>query len=273
MNTKMVLVNGAWVLVAGACFAVGRMQMGSGAAGSSVRGGGEGGVPVTVSEMMAGATGGDGGRDGTGVRLKGGEPTVVETMLRMGSLSGDGMKEVIAEALKESDPLQAQLLFTQILQSMTPENAVAAMEALREAPRGRTRDQQMGMFHYVWGQLDGAAAASFMAAMEGRERDWASRGVMSGWASKDPTAAMEWLEGMEDDEARSRARGGLVSGMARADVGMATDYALKREAAEDRDADDYMREIAREVLREGASKASVWIDQLPDGEAKGGCDA
>ena len=131
--------------------------------------------------------------------------------------------------------MQAQLLFTQILQAMTPENAAAAMAALREAPRSRTRDMQMGMFHYAWGQLDGAAAAEYTAKIEGRERDWASRGVMSGWASKDPAAALAWLESMDDEQAGDDAREGLVSGMARADVEMATEYALKREAMEDRD--------------------------------------
>lgn len=251
-----------WLVIAVAAFAFGKFQ-GSGSSSGEAAAGTSGakldskvvrpGMARSAREGGSEARG-DGGRSGIAGR----------------EVSADQMKEAVAKILGVTDPIDRQRQFTELLESLTAENAEAAVQALRDAPRSRWNwGQEYSLLTYAWGRLDGPAAAAYAAGLEGRTKEWTMGTVMSGWASEDPETARAWVEAIENPDERSRVTRGLVTGLAHRDVSAATDYVYSLAEAGASRTGDYMDTIVRQQLTQGIDTAASWADLLPDGDLKG----
>ena len=180
-------------------------------------------------------------------------------------LSSEMIEALTAEAINEPSPLKRSLAFSKLLDSLTPENALIVMEAMKE--HDATNDQ-WELFRYAWGAMDPAEAMRQAAALDRGEQK-AIKETLTGWASANPADARDWVESLDDEDARSRYLAELVSGMADNNIEMATDYVL--ELAEDgvSRAHRYIDAVVREQLRSGDITATVaWTEALPNEELK-----
>jgi len=201
----------------------------------------------------------------------GGREIMERLLAAQAAVSPENMELAIQKAAEESDPIQSNLLFAQLLQMLTPENAKAALESLTEVPRNSLTDTQLRLFRFAWGQVDGPAAADHVIeTLDGRSRGWAAYSVMAGWASNEPEAAIAWTGKIEEERQRDSFYRGIVGGLAKTDPDFATRLAMERHAAGDRDADDYISTIAREQLRLGLDTVTPWIDSITEPELKQG---
>lgn len=180
------------------------------------------------------------------------------------------MPDAVAEVLAVTDPIERQRQFSELLASLTAENAEAAVRALRDAPRGRWGwGQEYSLLTFAWGRLDAPAALEFASELDGRTKAWTIGTTLAGWASESPAEARQWVENIEDDGERSRATRGLISGLAQRDVDAATQYVYSLEEAGADNTDDYMETIVRQQMSQGREVAMQWADALPDGDLKG----
>jgi hypothetical protein len=148
---------------------------------------------------------------------------------------------------------------------MTPENAGQIREQLLELGAG---GDEWRDFNYAWGAIAGEEALAF--ASESEEEDMEA--VMSGWAAAKPQEALALLENLPEnyEDQRRQITQSVVTGLADADQGMATDFVLRLAADGNDRADNWMRIVANEALRSGGvEEASAWADGLPDGDVKG----
>jgi hypothetical protein len=182
-----------------------------------------------------------------------------------GTTQGLGIEALIEKAFRDPNPITRRLAFSRLLESMTPENALALRERLvaMEAGGSEWRD-----FNYAWGALAGREAVEF--AMNSKEEDLSA--AMSGWASANPAEAIAMLnnlpEGMADNKAQLAES--VIAGLADHDLAMATDLAVKLASEGIGNADNLIRTVANEAIRTGgAAGAAAWATSLADGPLKG----
>jgi hypothetical protein len=184
-------------------------------------------------------------------------------------LSPETMKEAVAEALRETDPIKSQMLFSRLMQELTPENATAALAMIRENVGGFEGGRFTGLLAYAWGAVDPVSAMAELGKTTGdRGGRFGQGSVLSGWASKDPAAAIAWLDKQEGDN-KDWLTQSLVSGLAKSDPQAAFKYAsgLKDDGDRTRSAET----IARELIRTGGlDQAATWLGQLTDVNMKRG---
>ncbi|NIP97290.1 MAG: hypothetical protein GWO24_29200, partial [Akkermansiaceae bacterium] len=203
-------------------------------------------------------------------RRAGSGPGVTRENSRGKSLSPGGMEEAMTSVLAETDPIKRQRRFSLLIESLTAENAEAAVRALQEAPRSRWNwGQEFSLLNYAWGRVDGPAAVAFAKEQEGRTREWTMSTVLAGWASNNPDEAKKWVAGIEDKEEQRNFTRGLVYGLAQRDVDAATSYVLSLPRTDDNRPAEYMSHIARQQLSQGVEIAAEWSSSLPDGKLKG----
>ncbi len=191
-----------------------------------------------------------------------------------GPLSPDKMKAAIAEALAESDPVKAQLLFARLMEELTPENAPSVLAMIRE--KGGFGPENFGflrMLAHTWGGIDPAGAMKGISEGPGGGPGGGRFGqgfVLAGWAAKDPEAAIKWLEknpaeGREGDMMNAM----LISSLARSNPEQAMAYA--KGLKDDNSRQDAAQTIARELMRSGSiDTATDWLKSLTDDSMKKG---
>lgn len=253
------LIHGFWLLIAIGAFAIGKMQQGSPdpTTGSTERSARDSSRPPSSSKST---------RDGAAARTPGGKSSPLGTGR---ALTAEAMKLELTKVLAETDPIIRQRRFAELLESLTPENARAAVQALQDAPRSRwSWGQEYSLLTYAWGRLDGPAAVAYARDLEGRTREWTMGSVLAGWANAEPDAAKQWVSGIEDADERSRFTRGLVYGLAQKNVEAATSfvYSLNPESSR---RGEYIGSIARQQLSQGIDAAATWSATLPDGDLKG----
>ena len=261
---KILLINAAWVLVAGGAFLIGKKQ-GQGVGSAE----GEGGSDRIVRSTARGESGGGGGRFKSGGdegHQRGARATLSGSAVGM---SEEDMVVALEKVLKETDPLKRQKAFAKLLESLTAENAESAAEMLRKAPGGRWSVwQEYSLLMHTWGRLDGQAATEYSNHLEGRAKEWSVRRALAGWATEDPESAKAWVNAVEDKRDWQRYTRGLISGLAQYDVNEATSYVLSIEPEkQDR---EFMEVIAQHQLSQGIDVAADWAEALPDNQMKGG---
>lgn len=203
-----------------------------------------------------------------------------------GKISAKSMSDAVQEALRESDPVKATLAFAQLMENLTPENAAAAMKALRDGANGMDNMRFMTMLGYSWGKIDGAGAMKALSENRGGGRDGFARGsVISGWANANPDEAIKFVQAEKAKQAADgnnaqggRGRGGpggpggqgglergLVSGLASKDVDQALKYVM---GLDEKERGQYSGVLAAEKLKEGIDSAATWAKDLKDPNMK-----
>ncbi len=181
-------------------------------------------------------------------------------------VGADGnLDSLIAQALRDPNPIMRRLAFSRLLESMTPENAAAIRAQMLElgADGGQWKD-----FHYSWGAMSGKEAFDHAATTP--EGDLAD--TMTGWAAANPTEALALLDNLPQElqGQRDELIASVVSGLAHRDLAMATDLVLQLGGQGNERAANLMEIVARETLRtDGPEAASAWAATLPDGALKG----
>ncbi len=178
-----------------------------------------------------------------------------------------GQRDALAKrAFTDPNPLSRNQAFSQLLDSLTPENAPALLESLTT---NRASGDQWRLFLYAWGATDGPAAIAHAETLQGGRKDRFLEAALPGWAGKNPSAATTWLESLEEGDAKNRQRANLVAGLADHDIALATAYALNRATLGDKQAETYLHTVAEEELRKnGPAAATTWGQSLPDGKLK-----
>lgn len=213
-----------------------------------------------------------------------------------GSMNATNMTGAIKAMASENDPLKKTAMLTAILDQLTPENAKAAFEAMREARRnqrggwGRGGGDEMRLLLNAWGRIDGEAAISELTALAEAERaereanGGGDRGrgrggdstfdiysVLSGWATKDSTAALEYVNSLEgDDRRKGMYTSGIVRGLMINGVDDAVSFISELPSDDNGTRARYMSTVAEEMLEQGIDSAAQWADSLNDDELKGG---
>jgi len=180
-----------------------------------------------------------------------------------GRLSPENMATAVAEAMHDPDPVRGLRHFTQLLENLTPENAVAALQLLRAESGGKGPSPWLSMLCSAWGAQDGVAA---MASLSGRRERGAA---ITGWAGRDAAAAEQWLATLPkdtSDEERRALQYGFVRGLSRRDASAALEYVAGRSEG---DRADLARVLAGEQLTRGTRAAAGWAMELKDTAMRG----
>lgn len=188
-----------------------------------------------------------------------------------GSISPERMTEAVQGALRESDPVKSMLYFAQLVKELTPENAPAALKAVREGPAGMESMRYMSLLAHAWGEKDGAGAVAALDQVRGRESGWAKSTALAAWAASDPKAALQWMQehtakqaeqgGNRDGREDGALTRGLISGLARQDIDGALNYLM---TLKEDQRGEYVGVLAEQKLKEGADTASNWALGLAD---------
>lgn len=257
---KTILTHSVWGACAVTTFAAGYLL----AKPSPDRAGGNSSGPRTAARLQA--MSGPLNAADTGSKAAAARGAEGEFVARP-ALTEDQLKELAKEVFNDPNPLNRNIAFSKMLESLTPENATAMLDTMKS---NRASGEQFQLFLYAWGAKDGAGAMAHADTLEGGRKQRFLNETLPGWAGKNPDAAIAWLDSQKEDDAKNRLRSSLVAGLADGDLGFATSYALQRANAGDKQAADYLETVAGEQLRKnGAVAAASWGETLPDGELKG----
>ena len=184
MNKSSTL-NGIWLSVTVAAFAGGYLLANKDGTGKALS---NNGASTNLVSPSAGTSGPQGSRSSS-VSKKSQTETknslIGEAFGIEGRAISDYELETIAkEAFSDPNPVKRQLAFARLLEGITPENAEAIRDQMRN---GRAGGDQWQLFQYAWGAVDGEGAIA--AAGEIERKEWRDRAVsqaLSGWASGNP---------------------------------------------------------------------------------------
>jgi hypothetical protein len=194
------------------------------------------------------------------------EKSAVREIFDLKKMGSADWKALAQQSTRDPNPIARRLAFSQLLEALTAENAVAIREQLVAA--GAEGDEWRD-FNFSWGALAGKEAFDFADKSEERDLD----AVMAGWASASPAAAIALLENLPEGMKgnRDRLAESVVTGIAGADRELATDLVLRLAGPKgDEQSEKLINIVAREALRGGDVKAAAsWSDSLPDGALKG----
>ena len=181
------------------------------------------------------------------------------------AVADGSLDSLIAQAMRDPNPITRRLAFSRLLEAMTPENAAAIREQMVALGADR---EQLKDFHYSWGAISGKEA--FDHASTTPEGDLAD--TMTGWAAANPSEALALLDNLpaELQGQREELTASVVSGLAHRDLSLATDLVFQLGGQGNERAANLMEIVANETLRtEGAAAAAAWAEALPDGALKG----
>ncbi|MGK0186170.1 MAG: hypothetical protein ACI9R3_001953 [Verrucomicrobiales bacterium] len=246
-----------WILVAGAAFGAGWFLRPTPEIGDPSVSSGTGPAVTSTAGTAAGQSEGVQKFGGTSEKIG-----VQKYFDGNGIIRAKDMGRAMRDALKESDPLKSNLLFTQLLSELTPDNIDSALAALREAPQGWEMWQKMGLFVGAWGKLDGLAALDYAKEMQGPGRMFGSAAALSGWASIDPDAAIAWAdENQSEGRENIMAKAGILRGLAISDPARATEY-LQNLPENTEGLDRLVDTVANEQMKQGMDSATTWAASL-----------
>jgi hypothetical protein len=263
--------------------------------------------PGGAVELAAGTSGGDGpakrilrSRSGdepeTRINIRsssGGASSAAEARpaaFRGGRVDAD----TVARLLSDTDPLRRMAGITDLLQGVTAENAKDLLAVFQNnRGRGPERDQEFGLFLEAWSRVDGPSAIEWVTTNSspssfggfggpgggrggrgggGPGGEWQDRmntfRVLSGWASTDPEAARTWAATKGEGQEENPYLIGVVNGLARTDVGAATEllstmsYGRMRGIAADR--------VIESVMVNGADAGIGWARGIADEQLRDG---
>lgn len=177
------------------------------------------------------------------------------------NLSEADVRQLGFDLKSAKGPLERREVFSQILKSLTPENAKLMREQVLHLDHDSSEFRE---FHYAWGAIAGEEAV--LNGAETRERDMAS--TLAGWAAKSPEDALAYFRSLDKDAQNgSGLKWGAVYGLVDADPNLAVKFAMDQKEAGDKEAGRLMDLVTRQVLRSGdPADAANWASTLPAGE-------
>lgn len=210
------------------------------------------------------------------------------------SFSPEAVTESMNAIVNTRNPVKQAAMFAALLGRLTPGNAMAAFEALREDRDGfgKMNGPNMQLLLNAWGQIDGigalealnAAAVADRVANGGRGRDNHGNGndperdyfssiyhTLSGLAAVDPAAAAKYLNSIDDVKQRDKLMAAIVDGILVDGVENAVGF-IAANTDEDAGRQRYMAAVAKSVLEGGVESATAWLDALPKEMRTGAID-
>jgi hypothetical protein len=259
MNNKF-LIHGCWAAAVLLAFSLGSRRSG---VTSSPRTGASTTSPVEAANPPSNPSGSLSRNSQKRPASRG--VSAIEGLFGTVNASGADLNALIAQALRDPNPITRRLAFSRLLESLTPGNAEVVREQL--VALGADPDQWRD-FHYAWGALDGRAA--YANAAQSPEDDL--NATMSGWAAANPGEALAMLDnlpaellGQRDDLVAS-----VVSGLSHNDPGVATAYVLRLGQEGNPKAGELMETVAVATVSQlGPEAGSRWVESLADGPLKG----
>ena len=115
-----------------------------------------------------------------------------------------------------------------------------------------------------WAEVDPLGAAKLWA--EGKGAPELTEAFFSNWSKIDPRGALQWLSTLPQDEAKSKVRAQILSGLAKSDPQRAMDYASQMAEGPDR-TQLITRALDTLVLKDPAA-AFAMAKNLPGGDAQ-----
>lgn len=179
-----------------------------------------------------------------------------------GRISPQAMTAAVTQALADPDPVRGLRHFTHLLACLTPENAPAALAALK-AGSGRDPAAWTALFCSAWAATDGAGAMATLTESADQ------RAAMAGWAHHDPAAAAAWWKAQPagpDETTHQALEASLVVGLARHDGATALAYIAAQPEGR---RGELAKILAGEQLAHGAPATARWAMELPDAAMRG----
>ncbi len=219
-----------------------------------------------------------------------GRPGARVVSSRLGSTASSGRPaltlfaiETLGRRLKnELDPVKRRLLFAQLLEGMTPENAELIREQIAHLP---PHSREFLDFHQAWGQIAGE-----MGVMKGADTLEPDMGpLLAGWATEEPNAAIDWFNNLDmkndarfdgllnerkipEEVLHNYLMKGMVHGLSETDLGLATSFVNQlAESGESRAGELYAMLAGKALETGGPAEAANWAaENLPPGDASAG---
>lgn len=289
--SKKLLILAAWLLTAVATFALGWALKPAETAETVAQ--------SVETQEIASVTPSQRRRSESAVKMAKQEAGILAPYLKGGTISAQDMGAAMKAVADENDPLKKAALFSALLEQLTPENAKAAFDALRES-RGQERGpgrfgrggvNEMALVLNAWGRLDGEAAIAELTALreareaEGGEEGRGGRGgfggfggdggmmdfmsALSGWATTDAEKAYAYVSTLDEGREQQMLTAGILDGVLLKGVDEAMAFVVSL-PQENESRGRYMTMIAGEVLGAGIEAAKSWVNRIDDDSLKGG---
>ena len=183
------------------------------------------------------------------------------------------MRDAVVAMANENDPVDQAALFSELLNSLTPENAIDAILALRDS-NGKNRDQMRLMLN-AWGKIDGANAIEALGELgdlmdrqgkkskKDKAQGYGAYHLIAGWATTYSAAAAAFVENLESADVRAGLNQAIVDGLLVESVDRALNFVTNL-PPEDPHRRRYLSSITKEALEHGSDQAMAWAGQLPE---------
>ncbi len=106
------------------------------------------------------------------------------------SLSAAEIENCLRRGLASTDPVERDLLLSQVLSQVTPENAKTMGKVFESMAKTHEIDPYFDRFMFAWARVDGPSAMAYGQTGAGGS----PYSAVKGWAAADPEAAMAYLE-------------------------------------------------------------------------------
>jgi len=163
--------------------------------------------------------------------------------------------------VSQEDPIQQDLLFSQLLSNSTTRNARENWINLAEQSNGTLEDsRRLALLGYTWGTLHGEEAVQFALSNDSPENLQLAAHAIEGWAVDSPKAANKFMLSADGLKSKS-CRLSFLKGLARSDPQAAASYLLVLDQFTD--ARPYLKPVFESQLQKGFEEAEQWVLTLP----------
>jgi hypothetical protein len=180
----------------------------------------------------------------------------------------------LEKALHDPSEARRARKFSELLESMRPEDALAVLDLLtRMEVEGVHVPAELKAFWPRWGEIDGKSAMVYQddQIKQGKANRWTGEAMLASigsWALEDPEAARAYAESIGEPR-KSFFAISIAKGMAAKDIDTATAFALASDKDRPGLANAAMEEISRTALNtKGLPGLLDWFHTLPDEKAK-----
>lgn len=186
--------------------------------------------------------------------------------IRSGLSRGD-IETLSRQTVMDPSPLKRSLAMSKLLDQVNPSNALVIQQQLEELGAG---GDDMRLFQYAWGEVDGAAATQYALGIENKnQRENFLHHSVSGWASSDPDSAIAFARTQDSGGRNDHAMRGLIEGLSDYNIDYATNFIYQLANEGDGRTARFLSSVSNEALRSGGVVgATRWGDALQDGAAK-----